>query len=214
MTLTDSRNSSRVFAANLATLSPYAAEFPVAADVRPGVYTASLSNGYQSSGLQFFVSAAEPLRTTVVIKRPRPSPSSRPSVQISSFGPTGVNITADRQTAVQIDSSAAVAQALNSAADCAASHGTECDVMLPVGRTYVQGQLLLGDRVVLRGQSTTTSSLYFAQHNGSGWENLKEAACPESWCGAPPSLISHAETNGTVRAAKFYRCCVRIVASR
>jgi hypothetical protein len=160
-----------------------------------------VSNGYHTTELAYFVSSAEPRRTSIQIK-PARAVTQLLTVNVSSYGKTGVNLTSDLQSSVQIDSSLAVSKALAAAAEQAALHEFEsAAVALPIGRTYVQGPLLLGDRVVLRGHSTSTSALYFAEHNGTGWENQTHTGCKGEWCGAPPAMITHAAVGGGSRSS-------------
>ncbi len=188
LTLTDEKNHSMVLVADVRSLSSFSAQFAVPAAATVGTYRVTLSNGFHGAELGYFVSALEPRRSTVQIL---PVLAKRLSLNVSSYGVTGVNLTSDRQTAVQIDSSKTVSAALSAAAAQAALHKAQCAVSLPIGRTYVQGPLLLGNRVVLRGHSTSTSALYFAEHNGTGWENQSFTGCKSRWCGAPSAMISN-----------------------
>lgn len=194
LTLTDSTNRSTVLAVHAPSLSSFSAQFNVPASLPAGTYQLALSNGLHVAELGYFVSALEPRRSTIEI-RPARADRALLNVNVTSYGATGVNLTSDLQTSVQIDSSKAVQAAIAAAGELAELHGEECAVSLPIGRTYVQAPLLLGNRAVLRGQSTSTSALYFAENNGTGWENQSYTGCKSEWCGAPPALIANARNS-------------------
>ena len=150
-----------LLAASAQQLSMFSAEFAVPAGLRPGNYSAVLSNGQAAARLGWFHSPLLPARDFLEI---RPPPDSNPAIlRVSDYGcDGGLNRTnrKDLTSAEPVDCTAAVSRALAAASKLLPAPST---VMFGPGRWYLQPPLLIPNGVTIAGDSMATTALYFSQ---------------------------------------------------
>ena len=162
LNLTSSDGHSFVLHATTLRLSTFSTEFAVPAEISPGNYSVSLSNGQAATSLSWFHSPLLPHKKNFEI---RALFKSKPHIfHVSDFGCTGgifANQSAkDVTTAVPVDCTAAVSRALTAAAQLLPAPST---VLFGAGRWYLQPPLQIPDGVTIAGESMSTTALYFAQ---------------------------------------------------
>lgn len=134
------------------SLTRWHARFELPADIMPGEYEASISNGARGGSsvpLCTFVNEKLPCLSTLTVVVPKAWPTQTFTVVASQPG-YGRNATS------------AIHAALARAA--AAGGGV---VYLPRGQYFVTGPIVLPEKTVLRGESRGLVSVYFAENNAS-----------------------------------------------